>query len=253
MRGKDFSTGLRGGLFEQQHYTRMGAAIWLYGWLVLRQTNQHEGVGFVLGGKPIPYREIEEETGFNRRTLERWMRDLRRAGYIETKIAPAGVMIRITKAKKFPQLAQGGRKFEGGARTFADPRPQSCVADEPEVLTGQQRTSRMNSLFLEESIEKQRKSEIHRDFHKDPKRQKQERKSKPPWLGENQNPPKDLSATPASIPFSTGSVTRTNQPGQQYRQLLIEAIRQRELLRAEREEEVRRELAVGTGPELQRS
>ena len=72
MRGKDYSTGLRGGLFEMHHYARMGTAIWLYGWLVLRQTNQQEGMGWVLGGKPITYREIEEETGFNRRTLERW-------------------------------------------------------------------------------------------------------------------------------------------------------------------------------------
>ena len=69
----------------------------------------------MLGGKPISYREIEEETGFNCRTLERWMRDLRRAGYIETKALPAGIVVRITKAKKFPQLAQGGRETEGEA------------------------------------------------------------------------------------------------------------------------------------------
>src|SRR5579864_1436055 len=73
MRGKDFNTGLRGVLFEAQHYERMGAAVWLYGWLVLRQTHQSGSVGWVLGGAPISYREIEEETGFNRRTLERWM------------------------------------------------------------------------------------------------------------------------------------------------------------------------------------
>jgi transposase-like protein len=98
MRGKDFSTGLRGGLFEQRHCVRMGASIWLYGWLVLRQTSQHDGVGWVLGGSPITYREIEEETGFNPRTLERWMRDLRRGGYIETQAVPSGIVVRITRA-----------------------------------------------------------------------------------------------------------------------------------------------------------
>ena len=79
----------------------MGAAVWLYGWLVLRQTRQEAGIGWVLGGKPVSYREIEEETGFERKTLERWMRALRLNGYIETRTAPAGVIVRITKAKKF--------------------------------------------------------------------------------------------------------------------------------------------------------
>ena len=106
MRGKDFNTGLRGTLFEAQHYARMGPAVWLYGWLVLRQTRQEGTVGWVLGGKPISYREIEEETGFERKTLERWMRTLRDEGYIETSVAPAGMVIRITKAKKFQRSAQ---------------------------------------------------------------------------------------------------------------------------------------------------
>jgi hypothetical protein len=100
MREKDFNTGLRGVLFEARHYARMGAAVWLYGWLVLRQTHESGGVGYVLGGAPVTYREIEQETGFNRRTLEAWMRVLRREGYIETRQLPAGISIQILKAKK---------------------------------------------------------------------------------------------------------------------------------------------------------
>lgn len=128
MREKDFNTGLRGVLFEEKHYARMGAALWLYGWLVLRQTHQKGSEGWVLGGAPVSYREIEEETGFNRRTLERWMRTLRKHGYIETDAAPSGVVIRITKAKKFKrfsrfpqvlrQAAEGARKLAG-----ASPKP----------------------------------------------------------------------------------------------------------------------------------
>jgi len=105
MRGKDFNTGLRGTLFEAAHYARMGPAVWLYGWLVLRQTRQEGEIGWVLGGARISYREIEEETGFERKTLERWMAALRHGGYIETSSAPAGIVIRITKAKKFQRLA----------------------------------------------------------------------------------------------------------------------------------------------------
>jgi len=104
MREKNFSTGLRGVLFEARHYARMGSAIWLYGWLVLRQTHQSGTVGWVLGGAPVRYREIEEETGFNRRTLERWLSALRREGYIETTAAQEGISIRITKAKNFHRL-----------------------------------------------------------------------------------------------------------------------------------------------------
>ena len=244
MRGKDYSTGLRGGLFEAHHYARMGTAIWLYGWLVLRQTNQREGMGWVLGGKPITYREIEEETGFNRRTLERWMRDLRRAGYIEREIAPAGIIVRITKAKKFPQFAQGGLKSEGGARRLAESGTQNCVANGHESHSHQPVTDRIGSSYIAGSIEKQRRSEIHRDFHSPQQNQIPGQKSNPSWLDQNQTETQNPGTPPN---------TRQSPPGQQYRQLFIEAIRRRELLRAEREEEVRRELAVGAGPELRRS
>ena len=115
MREKDYNTGLRGVLFEAQHHARMGSAIWLYGWLVLRQTHQTGTTGWVLGGAPITYREIEEETGFNRRTLERWMSLLRKHGYIATAFARGGVIVRILKAKKH------GR--ERGCRAA---HPQSC-------------------------------------------------------------------------------------------------------------------------------
>ena len=101
MRSKNFNAGLRGVLFEAKHYQQMGQAVWLYGWLVLRQTRQEDTLGLVLGGSPVSYREIEEETGFARKTLERWMSVLRREGYVLTKSTPAGVIVRITKAKKW--------------------------------------------------------------------------------------------------------------------------------------------------------
>lgn len=129
MREKNFHCGLRGVLFEARHYARMGSAIWLYGWLVLRQTHQTGAVGWVLGGAPVSYREIEEETGFNRRTLERWMRDLRREKYIETEATPGGVVVRITKAKKY---AQPGRGFAEGARKNAWGRPRNRGANAAE-------------------------------------------------------------------------------------------------------------------------
>src|ERR1700722_11010757 len=104
----------------------MGAAVWLYGWLILRQTHQTGTIGWVLGGAPIHYREIEEETGFNRRTLERWMKMLRRQKYIETVVVDSGITVRILKAKKHlhrstePKTVRG---IAGGVRKAAGGRP----------------------------------------------------------------------------------------------------------------------------------
>lgn len=106
-RGSDYNVGLKGGIFEVHHYKRMGPALWLYGWLILRQTRQEDTFGYVLGGKPISYAEIQGETGFPRKTLERWMHVLRHEGYIETKTVGSGIAIRITNAKKFSRPRQG--------------------------------------------------------------------------------------------------------------------------------------------------
>jgi hypothetical protein len=112
-------------LFEARHYARMGSAIWLYGWLVLRQTPQTGTTGWALGGAPVSYREIEGETGFNRRTLERWMSLLRRNAYIETEAVPAGVIVRILNAKKHLQGARLGNPNDvRSVRNFAERGPQ---------------------------------------------------------------------------------------------------------------------------------
>src|SRR5271169_914597 len=153
MREKNYNTGLRGVLFEERHYARMGAAIWLYGWLVLRQTHQTGSTGWVLGGAPVTYREIEGETGFNRRTLERWMSLLRQNAYIETESAPGGVIVRILKAKKHLQGARLGnvndaqrvRKFAETVRRVAERDPQRCVANRRESYEDQRIAARIGS------------------------------------------------------------------------------------------------------------
>src|SRR5579863_1764643 len=162
MRDKNFNTGVRGVLLDAGHYDRMGSAIWLYSWLVLRQTHQSGSIGWVLGGSPVTYREIEEETGFNRRTLERWMRALRRHGYIETEAVPAGVIVRITKAKKFPQ---GARSFAGAVRKDAGDCTQTRVANPSDVERNHASTARIGSSSVEESKERSRRWTSSRDLH----------------------------------------------------------------------------------------
>jgi DNA-binding transcriptional regulator YhcF (GntR family) len=239
MRGKDYNTGLRGVLFEARHYQRMGSALWLYGWLVLRQTHQQGDVGWVLGGSPISYREIEEETGFNCRTLERWMHTLRANGYVETQAAPAGIIVRIAKAKKF---SQGARSFADRARKSAAPSTQACGANEPDLPQNQRAAAAIRSSSLEQSQEKRTAANARENFHgEEQSREHRSSQPDPSFLGRNQTWP-----TVPEHDFNVGAHL------EQQRKFLAEARLRLQLLRAEREEAVRRELRVGTGPEVRR-
>jgi hypothetical protein len=245
MRGKDYNTGLRGVLFEARHHRRMGAAVWLYGWLVLRQTHQQGDLGWVLGGAPISYREIEEETGFNCRTLERWMHTLRRHGYIETEAVPSGVIVRITKAKKFPQ---GGRNSAYGVRKVAEGVTQSRVPSAANPNWNQRAAAGIGSSSVAGSQERTIPPDSRMNFH----RTNQNAQSARP---ENQIPnanPSGLSQTQnrnasVEMDFTAGPHL------QQQTKFVLEARLRQQLIRAEREEAVRRELAVGSGPEARRS
>jgi hypothetical protein len=231
MRGKNFNTGLRGVLFEARHYERMGAALWLYGWLVLRQTHQSGSDGWVLGGTPISYREIEEETGFPRKTIERWMRTLRTHGYIETQATQRGVVICIKKAKKF---AQPNLKNDGGPHKVAGRAPQLCGRVEVKSPSHQQPTARIGS----SSVAGLKDKELLAAICTEVRRQLQDKTENPSGLSERENPPQNpFQAWPHDRPQNFHYDLRARQ----------------RLLRAERDEEVRRELAVGTGPEVRRS
>lgn len=243
MRETDFNTGLRGVLFEARHFERMGSAIWLYGWLILRQTHQSGGFGWVLGGAPVTYREIEGETGFNRRTLERWMHTLREKRYIKTDTAPGGVVIRITKAKKFSHPPRGVAE---GVRRVAEEGTQSSVASRGEVYSNQELRDRIRSSSVARIKEREETSDFHKDFHRQHPSERnstadtksQDRTSNPSFQGKSQN------QKPQPQPISSSQ--------QQYH-FLQESRLRLQLLRAEREDAVRRELAVGAGPELRRS
>ncbi len=293
MREKDYNTGLRGVLFEAQHYARMGAAIWLYGWLVLRQTHQTGTTGWVLGGAPISYREIEEETGFNRRTLERWMSLLRKHDYIATESAQGGVIVRIMKAKKHGRSSESARpvrKVAEGVRKDAGRGPQNCVADASKFLPAERVAPGISSSSVVRIKERIAQRETHtpvenfassvsnqaypRDSSQNPANQEitdcertafrqqfekllqknsshnsiRNQASKATESVNPQRPAKHLqnhNQTQRSSEHCNG-----RPPTQQ--QFPWELRARMRLLRAERDEEVRRELAVGTGPEVQR-
>jgi hypothetical protein len=230
MRGKNYNTGLRGVLFEERHYERMGSAIWLYGWLILRQTHQSGAVGWVLGGAAVSYHEIEEETGFSHKRLERWMKTLRAGGYIETDRTPCGVVIRITKAKKF---AQPTLKNGAGGRRNAGGTPQIRGCDAQQSLWKQETRDGIGSSSVGRLNDKELLAAICNEVQK-----QLQKNANPSGSGELQN----RKANPPQ-----------NWTQDQQQQFFYETRRRHALLRAEREEAVRRELAVGTGPEVRRS
>jgi DNA-binding transcriptional regulator YhcF (GntR family) len=240
MREKNFSTGLRGVLFEARHYARMGSAIWLYGWLVLRQTHQSGSVGWVLGGAPVRYREIEEETGFNRRTLERWLSALRREGYIETTAAQEGISIRITKAKKFPHAV---RKSAEGVRKIAGSGTQNCGANRAQDYMYEQLAGGMNSSSIvrirERETQRENGSSCGNQNHK--RKQNRSRNQRP---GEYESP----NQNPSCVEQNQRQNQFQNRKQDQHQYFPWELRLRQQLLRAERDAEVRRELAVGTGP-----
>lgn len=256
MREKNYSTGLRGVLFEAQHHARMGSAIWLYGWLVLRQTHQSGSLGWVLGGKPVSYREIEEETGFNPRTLERWMHALRYQGYIETEAAPGGVVIRITKAKKFQQFPQGARKAAEGVRRAAGGAPQLRVADAPDHLTNHYFREWIGSSSVER--EKERTTATSSGLEENLKHGPAQPQQRIQQRANNQPPTRQLTRQlpdqqPANQPFANCPQRIDFDTRVQPAAYAPTDYTRRSLLRAERDEAVKRELAVGTGPEVRRS
>jgi DNA-binding IscR family transcriptional regulator len=302
MREKNYNTGLRGVLFEERHYARMGPAIWLYGWLVLRQTHQTGTTGWVLGGAPVTYREIEGETGFNRRTLERWMSVLRRGAYIATEAAPGGVIVRILKAKKHLQGARLGRsedahrarKVAETVRRAAGGGPQTCVANRNENDANERFAERIGSSFVAR-IKEKAQHEIHRAVEivtnvqsetRCRKRQNDQNQA-PDEIGhcewrefqqqfrnalqnhdlKNSYSGKTITASPAdSINHYGNGQQKLNQIEKQNQRpdeshptrpptqkTFPWPLRERmRLLRAERDEALRRELAVGTGPEVRR-
>lgn len=293
MREKDYNTGLRGVLFEAQHHARMGAAIWLYGWLVLRQTHQTGTTGWVLGGAPVSYREIEEETGFNRRTLERWMRVLRNHEYISTQSAPDGVIVRILKAKKHRRNSECSprvRNAAQGIRNDAGPRPQNCVANAGKVPLVESVASAISSSSVVRIKERIAQSEIHTPVEncllpnaQQPCLTANSRNSAHREISDceriafrqhfekllQKNSANNLSSQPISTTHQSNDLQRPaihaqnhnrsqtssahaeNRPPAQ-QQFPWELRKRMRLLRAERDEELRRELAVGTGPEVQR-
>lgn len=93
--------GAKGGLLAEKHYYAMRESIWLFQWLLLRQTGLNEiGEGIVNYGHPITRAEIQADTGYGESRIERWTDRLRRTEYIRTeKRGNDGLIFFVLEAK----------------------------------------------------------------------------------------------------------------------------------------------------------
>jgi hypothetical protein len=105
--------GAKGGLLAEKHYYAMKDAIWLFEWLLLRQTGLNEiGEGVVSYGHPITRQEITDDTGFADWRIKRWTDRLRRTEYIRTqKSGNDGLIFFVLEAKHKSKRARDRAKM----------------------------------------------------------------------------------------------------------------------------------------------
>jgi hypothetical protein len=99
---KGFDISIKNELLEKKHFVAMGKAVWLYIFLVDKITSVDEKqVGTVLGGKPLVFeKDIHETFPITRQTYYKWIEQLEKYPYIETKRTPYGISFRVFKAHK---------------------------------------------------------------------------------------------------------------------------------------------------------
>lgn len=101
-----FWSGLKGGIFEQKHYKAMGDALWLFGYLCMRQSQVAEKPDGTLDGlphygNPLTDKQLHDDTGWPIRTIQYWRQRLVLTGYIRTlRMGNLGLVYFIHKAKR---------------------------------------------------------------------------------------------------------------------------------------------------------
>jgi hypothetical protein len=90
------------GIFD--HYERMGIALWSFAWLIDRipKNGEQNGVGLVLGGKPIKISEmVETMRGSSYKGVRRQLDTLEEQGYISRRRTPYGFVIEVRNSRKW--------------------------------------------------------------------------------------------------------------------------------------------------------
>jgi hypothetical protein len=98
---ENFWVGAKGGLIEEKHYLCMRESVWLFLFLLLKQTGVSEnGEGIVDFGHSMTREEISKATGFLESRIKRWIDRLRRTGYVRTEADAKGGLVFFVLAAK---------------------------------------------------------------------------------------------------------------------------------------------------------
>ena len=95
-----FYISVANGLLSKDHRERMGSAVWEFMWCLDKITMVKDGIGYVLGGKPINLSDLAEQLGVTEMTVSRNLERLEEWGYIKKLRTPYGIVIKVMKAKK---------------------------------------------------------------------------------------------------------------------------------------------------------
>lgn len=88
------------GIFE--HYERIGDALWEFEKCIDWITEERDGVGIVLGGKPVKVSEIVAAIkGSKKETVRRHMDTLEKENFIRRRRTPYGHVIEVLNSRKF--------------------------------------------------------------------------------------------------------------------------------------------------------
>lgn len=127
------------GILEAKHRKRIGPAIWEYLWCLDRITKERNGVGIVLGGKPVNSEEIAKSFGVGEKTVRTHLERLEDGQYIQRTLTPRGYSIRVLNSDKFgkKKAVSGRTEKPDHSEQNARPLEQNARPNKTEQLTVQ--------------------------------------------------------------------------------------------------------------------
>lgn len=139
---KGFGIYVKNNLLEPKHVEKFGAnPLFLYLWLLDKMTSVNEnGVGKVLGNKPVNYLDVKVDLGIDDRTYRRWVKKLREEGYINTVRAPHGLIITVNKAEKI----FGKKRTDKSVLTQPESSDKSVLSDRTNLSKSSDKSDRSN-------------------------------------------------------------------------------------------------------------
>lgn len=125
------------GLLEAKHRKRIGPAVWEYLWCLDRITKERNGVGIVLGGKPVNSVEIAKSFGVGEKTVRLHLDRLEDGQYIQRTLTPRGYSIRVLNSDKFgkKKAVSGRTETPDHSEQNARPPEQNARPNKTEQLT----------------------------------------------------------------------------------------------------------------------